>query len=409
MKILIINQPLNNRGDEAAHKAFVRTLLQALPEAYFAVLFVNSYSPEGIRQFTVKNNRVVYVNLHPKNLFWKQAEKWIDSGDVSEWGISEEMATMRAFYDAADYVICAPGGICMGAFQDWWHLFYLRFAQYRQKPLIYYGRSFGPFPCETERNQRFKAESLNLLKYFSFISIRDQKTEELAIQLGLQFHSTLDVAFLECPNQAIPQELVDQIGDTPYMVFVPNYLLWHSMYRGKFTKETIIQFYCDLIDIVTQAYPELNIVMLPQTFGSGTYEGDDVLFFRDIAAHKQDQRLIVIDDIYSSDIQQTIIAGCRFLIGARYHSVVFALNQNVPFIALNYEHNIQGLLSSLGKQDCMVDIMTTFDDVSSTRKTLEQVKQHLLVMKKDSDALQNAQQKTQQCINHLVDFLNKQS
>lgn len=70
----------------------------------------------------------------------------------------------------------------------------------------------------------------------------------------------------------------------------------------------------------------------------------------------KDNRIVVIDDIYSSDIQQTIIAYSQLVVGARYHSVVFSLNNAVPFIALSYEHKISGLLETLDKVDCMVDI-----------------------------------------------------
>lgn len=39
MKILIINQPLNNRGDEAAHKALVRRILQEFKKVQIIVIF----------------------------------------------------------------------------------------------------------------------------------------------------------------------------------------------------------------------------------------------------------------------------------------------------------------------------------------------------------------------------------
>lgn len=52
-------------------------------------------------------------------------------------------------YKESDVVLCAPGGICMGGFQNWWHLFMLQLAKYIGKPLVYYGRSFGPFPVVT--------------------------------------------------------------------------------------------------------------------------------------------------------------------------------------------------------------------------------------------------------------------
>ena len=39
MNILIVNQPLNNRGDESAHKALTRALLQKIPDAKISVLW----------------------------------------------------------------------------------------------------------------------------------------------------------------------------------------------------------------------------------------------------------------------------------------------------------------------------------------------------------------------------------
>ena len=39
MKLLIINQPLNNRGDESAHRALVRALHANLPNVEIRVLF----------------------------------------------------------------------------------------------------------------------------------------------------------------------------------------------------------------------------------------------------------------------------------------------------------------------------------------------------------------------------------
>ena len=53
---------------------------------------------------------------------------------------------------------------------------------------------------------------------------------------------------------------------------------------------------------------------------------------------------------------QAVIAGSKCVVGARYHSIVFAINNDVPFVTLNYENRILGMLEALGKQDRVVDI-----------------------------------------------------
>ena len=42
---------------------------------------------------------------------------------------------------------------------------------------------------------------------------------------------TLDSAFLDSPKEAIPSEVNDYLGGSPYMVFVPNSLVWHYRYK----------------------------------------------------------------------------------------------------------------------------------------------------------------------------------
>ena len=131
--------------------------------------------------------------------------------------------------------------------------------------------------------------------------------------------------------------------------------------------------------------------MLPQTFGNGNMT-DDIHLFRMIADKLNDKRIVVIPDCYSSDIQQQIIKGSQFVIGARYHSIVFAINQNVPFIALSYEHKIAGLLSTLGKDDCMVDFTTTMLSKMSQEQCLNQIVQMLPSLQSDSKAQDKAKQ-----------------
>ena len=50
MNILIVNQPLNNRGDESAHKGLVRRLSKQYPKGEINVLFVSA-NQDSVNQF----------------------------------------------------------------------------------------------------------------------------------------------------------------------------------------------------------------------------------------------------------------------------------------------------------------------------------------------------------------------
>lgn len=403
MKILFVHQPLNNRGDESAHKGLLRALVKALPEVQIKVLFTYTYN-DTIRQFDVQLPQVEYVCIPHRfgeGFFLKATVKY---GLQDLWNCYPFTRKLLAEYRWADRVICAPGGICMGGFQDWMHLFFLRAAQSLNKPLAYYGRSFGPFPVETWSNRRFYKISQELLHYFSFCSIRDKKTERLAQAMKIPYVATVDSAFLDNPSVPVPDEIQQQIGDAPYVVFVPNLLIWHYAYQ-QYTRESVFALFAAFYRVIEQQYPNHKVVMLPQKFNCGNYLGDDYPFFCDLKKELGSERICVIPDTYSSDIQQSIIAQASCMIGARYHSVVFALNQNVPFVALSYEHKISGLLEALGKTDCMVDITQALESDAKRAEAVANFSRILPTVKPDPAARLRAKEIAQNCFNKYIQTL----
>ena len=171
MKILMINQPLNNRGDESAHKALIRTIIREIPEAEITILFEYNVNPDSVKQYLVVDNRVHYI-IHKPTIskgFRKVSQWGLKTGNHFIWYLHPGIKSWLKYYKETDYVVCAPGGINMGGFQSWYHLFNLYCAKIYNKPVAYYGRSIGPFPEKTKDNRKFKALSSELLHYFKYI------------------------------------------------------------------------------------------------------------------------------------------------------------------------------------------------------------------------------------------------
>ena len=87
--------------------------------------------------------------------------------------------------------------------------------------------------------------------------------------------------------------------------------------------------------------------------------------------------------------------------------VVFAINQNIPFIALSYEHKIHGLLSSLDKLDCMVDITNIFADEAMPQRTLQTVRQLISQIRNDERARRQATAMASECLGKLVGYMRQ--
>lgn len=371
-EILIINQPVGNRGDESAHRALMRALNATLPKTHITVLSFSDYA-NGIKEFVVESPNNEYVRfLFPHNLAAVPFAKFLVQKGLTRIGTFMHPVLRRLipYYKRADLVLCAPGGICMGGFQNWRHLYLLQLARTMSKPLAYYSRSIGPFPEETALNRRFKRLSLELLKYFSFLSLRDRKSKQIADDLNINYVSAIDTAFLEQPRCEIPSELQNNLQDK-YVVFVPNQLTWHYAYRNA-SAELINKFYLSIMQLLRQEYPSCQIVMLPQLCSLPDGIGD-YWYFKELQHLDGGEDIYVVPDAYGSDIQQTIISKAQCVVGARYHTIVFSVNNEVPFVALNYEHKIAGLLEELNMSDHIVDITQAFNDEKSMTQCLENV------------------------------------
>ena len=363
MKILIIDQPINNRGDESAHRAFVNRLSLTYPEAKIQILFYEKL-PIEVEEMRVVRPNVEYINIPTKHRLFvphRMIKLWMMLGVPFMLYTSPTVRKMLPYYREADYVISAPGGINLGGFQDWIHLGLLHLARNMNKKLLYFARSIGPFPTRTLLNRRFRKQSLDMLKYFSFLSLRDVKSQTLAKELGIPYVPTIDSAFLYYTQEDIPHSFEEQIGTSDYLVFVPNSLAWHHDFK-RYTFDEIRKYWVALANRLLKEFPDLKIAMLPQSVHHGYLASlpDGYKFFCRIRNESDNpDRIVVLEEQYGSNIQQHIISKARFLIGARYHSIIFSINQNCPFVSLCYEHKMKGITDMLGLED--INILELFD------------------------------------------------
>ncbi|MBN2394958.1 MAG: polysaccharide pyruvyl transferase family protein [Candidatus Atribacteria bacterium] len=129
--------------------------------------------------------------------------------------------------------------------------------------------------------------------------------------------------------------------------------------------------------------------------------GDEV-YFKKLKDRINSKRIIIIPDIYSSDIQQTIISMAMLMIGARYHSIVFAINNEVPFVALSYEHKISGLLEILNLQECMIDIEQLGNGQLNIEASVNQIEKIVEVNLFPSKAKLKAREIARKCMDNFV-------
>lgn len=404
MNILLIDQPLWNRGDESAHKGLIRNLIKAISNVHIKVLEID-VEQAAVDEFDMKLPQVEFINIHSLNKVW--FNRFL--GNAYKYRLSwilaflPTMRKIRRLYKEADYVIMAPGGIDLGGFQNWRHLTLLLLACQLKKPLAYYGRSIGPFPIGNWKQRRFKNLAKYALKYCNYICLRDKQSIKVAEELRISYKSTVDSAFLDSTDVLIPSDIRRMIGNNPYIVFVPNELIWHYAYRNKISASIINGFYNHLLEIIQKYYPDYRVVMLPQI--NNQVRNDYVYFceLREKASNRES--IVIISDNYSSDIQQAIIKHAKLMIGARYHSIVFAINQGIPFISLSYEHKMSGLLEELDETDRMIDITNVFDNQFAIDDAIDKFKTLVVKLKESTEARKKAKDIARRCFKQFLSSL----
>ena len=373
--IVIINQPLSNRGDESAHRSLLRALDKEFSDSEITVLFFSA-KKEDVQDFIVKSPNIIYQNIVGFRKGISFLQRWVLRINMISLSLLYPPIYKYARYiKKADIVVCAPGGICMGLFQNWEHVFNLALAKHYNKKLVYYSRSFGTFPEETSWNKVFKRISYQLLNSFDFLSIRDKKTMKLADELGLSYTPSIDTAFLDTPNVDIPVEIQDIISNEKFVVFVPNSLTWHAAYKKRKQKD-IDSFFIEVFNILLEK--NIKVLMLPQLSQYVGYSIPDYDYFLKLKALlNNNDNIFVLKDTYSSDVQQKLIEKAEFVIGARYHSVVFAINNCTPFVSLSYEHKMTGLLELLNLQDREINISNLGKSDFDSEMSLQKIRQLL--------------------------------
>ena len=427
MRFLLINQPMFNRGDESAHKALVYALLQHFPDCSIEVLFTGR-PQEAVEECRVDDPRMLYTNLPVDERYLNSYLRRLERNTRFLWYFNPIARDIARRCRKADWIISSPGDNSLGARYDWDHLFFATIAEYAGRHLAYYGRSIGPFPDDSTSHKRFNLLSRRVLKRADFVSLRDPESCRIAGAMGVQYFPTLDTSFLYTPMVQLPQEVNDALGEGEYIVLVPNYLIPEAKdFNGRSTPLQVKLFFAELSRRILDQFPDCRIAMLPQLFCGRDYASTDYAFFKDIAEDVADSRVVVLPDTLPSECHQAIIAGSKCVVGARYHSIVFAINNNVPFVTLNYERRILGMLETLGKQDRVVDITLALEPPRGRRPAAEsrigasasgaltfeaevaiaRILDRMQRLAPDEEARRKAKNATTECFERLVSMIRK--
>ena len=365
--ILIINQHGENRGDESAMRAMIRSLYKRLPTASFTVI---AQLRDRQLKIPFKNVEVELRNMlmgadELLRLAFYAVLKFVRL-DMNFILGPEGKSIVRA-YRESQIVISAPGGPYFG--DIYWHhealhWLFVWLGHLHRKKILLYSPSAGPFHIGI-----LKPIRRYLFKFFAVLCVREKISKKHLNELlgNRQVHVTADSAFQEsiAPDDRINFCRSRNLSEVePFLVAVsaidykfpgdPDPEIKRAAYR-----KTLIAA-LNRIAANRPAY----FILLPQLYGR--YHSDRS-YLETIANSLPDNTgFEIIESDVDSDGQRAIIGMCDFCIASRYHPQIFALSSQVPGICFYYEHKALGIMNMFGLERFAFDIRRCDPDTVSS-------------------------------------------
>ncbi len=216
--------------------------------------------------------------------------------------------------------------------------------------------SVGPFQMSYEAKY-----TAWLLKKIDHVFLREDISKKYFLnsvnQLPLNIHRAPDSAFAFFPDGEYDiRSIVGAIdGDLVLAISVRNWM-------EKEKQDIYEQAHADLIDHIAEKYPNIKPVFIPQcTFPHA--DDDDRTVAERIVIRSKSKKVYVIKEEIDYIKVKLAYAKADFIIGTRFHSMVFGLAYFVPGIAIEYEHKTRGIMQDLGLEEWVINI----NDVDTDR------------------------------------------
>lgn len=387
MKIVISHvYSRHNSGDAAILSAQIAILRRTFLEAQITILSVEPIAPGTTFDGIPVCNALMYdavspAHRRPKKLalalammaytaVWAGARRLthLEMPLPTSW-----RQPVRALADA-DMQVCVGGGYLRAQrdltstimlvllFHQIW------FAKSLGKPVYLCAQSVGPFPRRIQRQIASRG-----LRYADLILVREAKSRLLLDSFRLGSDRVVQVpdsAFTFQPDPWPPASDLLPSSVSGEMLVGITVREWLPPAGQEAYERAIAEFINRII-----RRPFIRVVVIAQVTATDQDDDDRLVGQRisQMLGHKD--RVLFLNQRLSHYQIKSIFDRLAFLVGTRFHSVIFALTSGVPAVAIEYEHKTSGIMHDLGLEkwvvrieDVTADILVEmFDDLVSQR------------------------------------------
>lgn len=380
LRVLVVNQHGENRGDEAALRAMVRGIDACYPGSTFTVL--TQFRDRDLRlRFDEQDVRFETMMVPPVEAARLGACAMVAALRIP-FGLllSGRTARIMDAYQSADVVITAPGGPYFGDIyvnHELVHWFYIYLARVHRRPVFQYAPSCGPFrigPMNWLRRRFYR--------WIDVLVVREEiSREHLQRLLGpsAQVHLTIDAAVQDERPAATRDEYFGADRARLRDRFLVAVTLQRYAFPGDAHPAARQAAYERAVLACLEHLAErtsCHLLFFPQLYGA---VHSDAAFHRYLGGRlPAGVSWELVDPALDSDRQRALFGMTDFCVASRYHPQIFATTQGVPGLFIAYEHKQSGYLRQLGLERFLFDIRaldeskmkSAIDEALATRDVL---------------------------------------
>jgi colanic acid/amylovoran biosynthesis protein len=222
-------------------------------------------------------------------------------------------------------------------------------ARWLGKPVYLYAQSFGPYPT---RLQALIGRSG--IRAASLVLVREAKS------------------YYQLEAFGVSQEKIVRVPDSAFLFKAPRNTALAQRIRPENTAEIVVgitvrswldekrqaKYEAAIAALITYivSKPQHRVVVVPQVTSTVQHDDDREAGSRIARLLKPDDRILFLQERYTHYDILSIYSSLDYLVGTRFHSVIFALLSGVPAVAIEYEHKTSGIMQDLGLSKWVIPI-----------------------------------------------------
>lgn len=367
MKILVRGAGFENKGAEAMLRVVQRELGKRLPNAIFHATVSPLEAPFAYRSgivplFYAPSPRMMILRTIP---FAPKIPEFLLSKKNPDFARAAKLHTKAAYEINAIGTVDAVLDVSGFSYSDSWGVGgfkyawpWLDYCQVKKKPYIFLPQAWGPFE-KVDVSQWAK----RLCNAGSMIVSRDDESSKYLANLqGIPasgVRQSPDIAFRFSGDPAtVGRSILAGLGlggGRPVIGIVPNMRVYERS-TGTGAGNRYVKLLAALVDYCITKLGADVLLMPNEIKVPGTAGPDDRFLCSIVASQVQNtEHCLAVRDYFTAEGAKSVLGQLDLLIASRFHSLVFALDQGVPSIALGWSHKYQELLRPFGLEKFVVD------------------------------------------------------